>query len=165
MADSSAMLLRRQLKDLSKNPSEGFSAGLIDDSNIWEWEVMIIGPGETPYEGGFFRAIMSFPKDYPLRPPKMRFTTKIWHPNINPSGEVCISILHAPGADQYGYEDASERWSPVHSVESILISVISMLSGPNTDSPANLEAAKELREQPEAFRKRVARLVRRSQEA
>lgn len=54
---------------------------------------------------------------------------------------MCISILHDPGDDKYGYEQANERWSPVHGVESILLSVISMLSNPNDESPANLEAA------------------------
>ncbi len=84
----------------------------------------------------------------------------MWHPNVYPDGTVCISILHAPGQDEYGYEDASERWSPVHSVESILVSVISMLSSPNDESPANIEAAKQYRADPEQFRRRVQRLVR-----
>lgn len=57
------------------------------------------------------------------------------------SGEVCISILHPPGDDDWGYESASERWLPVHTVESILVSVISMLSSPNDESPANVDAA------------------------
>ena len=57
------------------------------------------------------------------------------------SGEVCISILHPPGDDAWGYESASERWLPVHTVESILVSVISMLSSPNDESPANVDAA------------------------
>ncbi|CAO3563188.1 unnamed protein product [Mortierella alpina] len=96
-------------------------------------------------EGGFFRAIMTFPPEYPLLPPKLRFTTDIYHPNVYPDGEVCISILHPPGEDKYGYEQASERWLPVHTVETILISVISMLSSPNDESPANIEAAVRIR--------------------
>ncbi len=60
---------------------------------------------------------------------------------VYPDGTVCISILHEPGEDKYGYEDASERWLPVHTIETILLSVISMLSSPNDESPANLEAA------------------------
>ncbi|KAL6954350.1 Ubiquitin-conjugating enzyme E2 14, partial [Sarracenia purpurea var. burkii] len=58
-----------------------------------------------------------------------------------PDGHVCISILHPPGDDPNGYELASERWSPVHTVESIVLSIISMLSSPNDESPANVEAA------------------------
>eukprot|EP00033_Pygsuia_biforma_P000979 GCRY01001122.1.p1 GENE.GCRY01001122.1~~GCRY01001122.1.p1 ORF type:complete len:166 (-),score=19.16 GCRY01001122.1:169-666(-) len=162
---SAALLLQKQLRDLNKNPIEGFSAGLVDDSNIFKWQVCIMGPPDTLYEGGFFNAIMEFPKEYPNRPPKMTFTSEMWHPNIYfPSGEVCISILHEPGDDEYGYEKASERWLPVHTVESIVVSVISMLSTPNDESPANIEAAKMWRETPSEFKKRVARTVRKSQE-
>lgn len=65
----------------------------------------------------------------------MKFVTEIWHPNIEKNGDVCISILHEPGDDKWGYEKASERWLPVHTVETILISVISMLADPNDESP------------------------------
>ncbi|KAI9027887.1 ubiquitin-conjugating enzyme/RWD-like protein [Hyaloraphidium curvatum] len=162
-SEQASLLLKRQLKELQKGGSEGFSAGLVDD-NIFEWEVLIIGPPDTLYEGGFFRARLSFPKDYPLNPPKMKFVSEIWHPNVYPDGEVCISILHPPGDDRYGYETAAERWLPIHTISSILLSVISMLSSPNGDSPANIEAAKEWRESPAAFKKRVQRIVRRSSE-
>ena len=79
-------------------------------------------------------------------------------------GRVCISILHKPGNDPTGYEDASERWSPVHTVETIMLSIISMLSSPNDESAANIDAAKDWREDREGFKKKVARIVRRSQE-
>ena len=77
----SSLLLQKQLKDLTKNPVEGFSAGLANDNDIYNWEVLIIGPPDTLYEGGFFKAHLTFPKDYPNKPPKMRFLTPIWHPN------------------------------------------------------------------------------------
>ena len=60
---------------------------------------------------------------------------------VEKNGVVCISILHEPGDDQYGYEDAGMRWLPIHTIETILISVISMLADPNDESPANVEAA------------------------
>ncbi|GAK65068.1 ubiquitin-conjugating enzyme [Moesziomyces antarcticus] len=160
------LLLKRQLTELRKRPVDGFSAGLKDESNLFEWEIMIIGPNDTLYEGGFLRAELIFPPEYPLLPPKMKFITPMWHPNIYADGTVCISILHAPGKDEYGYEDASERWLPVHTVESILISVISLLSAdvPNTDSPANIDAAKQVREDLTGYKKKVRRLVRQSAE-
>jgi len=161
-----ALLLAKQLRELNKHPVEGFSAGLVNDSNVFEWEVMVMGPPDTLYEGGYFKAKLIFPKDYPLNPPKMLFNAKsLWHPNIYwETGEVCISILHPPGDDRYGYERASERWLPVHTVESILLSVISMLSSPNEDSPANIDAAREFRENRDEYKKKVQRCVRRSQE-
>ena len=76
----------------------------------------------------------------------MRFISKIFHPNIYPDGRVCISILHAPGDDPLGYERSSERWSPVQSVEKVLLSVMSMLAEPNCESPANVDAAKMWRD-------------------
>ncbi|XP_067571983.1 ubiquitin-conjugating enzyme E2 G1 isoform X1 [Pseudorca crassidens] len=152
-------------RELNKNPVEGFSAGLIDDNDLYRWEVLIIGPPDTLYEGGVFKAHLTFPKDYPLRPPKMKFITEIWHPNVDKNGDVCISILHEPGEDKYGYEKPEERWLPIHTVETIMISVISMLADPNGDSPANVDAAKEWREDRNGeFKRKVARCVRKSQE-
>ena len=73
----------------------------------------------------------------------MRFETELFHPNIYPDGRVCISILHPPGVDRFNeQESADERWRPILGVESILLSVLSMLLDPNLQSPANLDAAK-----------------------
>ena len=79
-------------------------------------------------------------------------------------GNVCISILHAPGEDYYGYEKAYERWLPVHTVTSIMLSVISMLASPNDESPANVVAAREFRSEKDVFQKKVKAIVRKSQE-
>ncbi|XP_021376910.1 probable ubiquitin-conjugating enzyme E2 7 [Mizuhopecten yessoensis] len=162
--DQATILLRRQLAELNKNPVEGFSAGLVDDDDIFKWEVMIYGPQDTPYEGGYFKAHLNFPKEYPQKPPKMIFMSPMWHPNIGEDGNVCISILHEPGDDKYGYETAAERWLPVHTVETILLSVISMLADPNDESPANVDAAKMWREEPAEFRRRITQCVRKSQD-
>lgn len=164
-SQQSRLLLQRQLAELNKNPVDGFSAGLAGDGdNIYEWDIFIVGPPDTLYDGGFFQATLSFTADYPQSPPKMKFTTPMLHPNVYPDGTVCISILHPPGEDEWGYENASERWLPIHTVETILLSVVSMFSDPNFDSPANIDAATMWRDDPEAFRKEVGRLVRRSQE-
>jgi ubiquitin-conjugating enzyme E2 G2 len=79
---------------------------------------------------------------------------------VYPNGMVCISILHAPGDDQFGYEKASERWSPIQSVEKILISVMSMLAEPNDESPANVDAARMWRERRAEYEKIVKQNVR-----
>lgn len=92
-----ALLLKRQLMELRKStsadraaqdraltaadPVDGFSAGLKDESNLFEWEIMIIGPNDTLYEGGFLKAELVFPPEYPLLPPKMKFKSPMWHPN------------------------------------------------------------------------------------
>jgi len=163
-AELGKQLLKKQLADLNKNPVEGFSAGLINDSDFFKWEILIIGPADTLFEGGFFKCHLIFPKEYPQRPPKMKVISDIWHPNIEKNGDVCISILHEPGDDRWGYEKASERWLPVHTVETILVSVISMLADPNDESPANVDAAKDWRDNYPEFKKKVSRCVRKSQE-
>ncbi|KAL9070235.1 MAG: hypothetical protein Q9157_005884 [Trypethelium eluteriae] len=163
---AAAALLGRQLKQMQTDKDiPGISCGL-HENNILEWEVMLMISDDCKYYGGgFFRARLTFPSEYPLLPPKMKFETPIWHPNIYENGEVCISILHPPEEDQYGYESASERWSPVQTPETILLSVISMLSSPNDESPANVEAARQWREEPKEFKKKVRKCVRDSLEA
>ncbi|OIW32601.1 ubiquitin-conjugating enzyme [Coniochaeta ligniaria NRRL 30616] len=162
-------LLRRQLKQMQSDKDiPGISCGLVNDNNIMEWEVMLMISDDCKYYGGGnFRAHLTFPSEYPLMPPKLVFQAPIpFHPNIYPSGELCISILHPPEEDRYGYESASERWSPVQTPETILLSVISLFEDPNEESPANLEAAKLLREEREGlnkdFRRRCRRCVRES---
>lgn len=109
------------------------------------------GPEGTPYEDGIYPATLTFPKDYPLSPPVMKFQCTLFHPNVYPDGTVCISILHAPGEDPNHYESANERWSPVQSIEKILLSVMSMLAEPNDESGANIDASKMWRENRNKF--------------
>eukprot|EP00009_Paramoeba_aestuarina_P006525 CAMPEP_0201508888 /NCGR_PEP_ID=MMETSP0161_2-20130828/2090_1 /ASSEMBLY_ACC=CAM_ASM_000251 /TAXON_ID=180227 /ORGANISM="Neoparamoeba aestuarina, Strain SoJaBio B1-5/56/2" /LENGTH=164 /DNA_ID=CAMNT_0047903669 /DNA_START=78 /DNA_END=572 /DNA_ORIENTATION=- len=154
--------LMREYQELACNPPEGITAGPPDESNFFEWDAIVIGPPGTPYEGGAFEAKMTFPQNYPHAPPKMVFSTRMWHPNIYQNGEVCISILHPPGEDPNHYETPQERWSPAQSVEKILISVMSMLAEPNDESPANIDAAKMWRNNREEFVKRVDDTVRES---
>jgi ubiquitin-conjugating enzyme E2 G1 len=159
-------LLMKQLKQLSKNPPEGIYVGLVDD-DIYEWQVMVEGPEGTLFEGGYFPARLSFPVEFPLKPPSMRFTTPgFWHPNIYPDGKVCISILHEHKEDKMNSQELmSEKWRPVLSVEAVLVSVLSMLDAPNFSSPANIDASVQCRNDPGAYKKQVKRIVRLSQEA
>jgi len=159
------LLLRREFEKLQKEPDSGFSAGLVDEDDYLNWEVIIIGPPDTFYEGGWFKAKLTFPPEYPQRPPKMKFVSKMWHPNISKDGDVCISILHEPGEDNWGYESAAERWKPVHSATSIIVSVISMISEGNDESPANVDAAVQWRRDYHGeYKRKVRETVRLSQE-
>ena len=161
---AAATAMRRLLKEareLSLRPPEGVLAVPLDDSSPFEWEAVVLGPPDTPYADGVFSATLSFPRDYPHNPPRMVFRSRMWHPNVYSNGTVCISILHA-GVDPTRYESVEERWSPVQSVEKILISVMSMLAEPNDESPANLDAAISWRSDPAGFRRRVDDTVRES---
>ena len=162
MAGSALRRLMAEYKQLTLNPPEGIIAGPVNEENFFEWEALIMGPENTCFEGGVFPARVTFPPDYPLNPPKMKFTCELFHPNIYPDGRVCISILHAPGDDPMGYESSAERWSPVQSVEKILLSVVSMLAEPNDESAANVDAAKTWRENRMKFEEIAAKTVRKS---
>ncbi|KJH49927.1 ubiquitin--protein ligase [Dictyocaulus viviparus] len=103
--------------ELTNRPPEGILAAPIDEENFFEWECLISGPEDTCFANGVFPARISFPQDYPLSPPKMRFTCDLFHPNIYQDGRVCISILHAPGDDPTGYESSSERYDFLYTYE------------------------------------------------
>jgi len=151
------------LRDLCQSSDGGFSVGLVDENDFYLWTVCFTGPEDTIYEGGFFKALLTFPQDFPQNPPEMKFLTEMWHPNIYEDGKVCISILHSPGNDPYNeQEKAEERWRPILGVEQILVSVISMLNEPNCDSPANIDAGVHLRKDPEGYKKKVRTLVLKS---
>ncbi|KAM9797250.1 ubiquitin-conjugating enzyme E2 R1-like isoform 1-T1 [Syngnathus typhle] len=138
---SSQKALMLEMKSLQDEPVEGFKITLVNESDMYNWEVAIFGPPNTHYEGGYFKALLKFPVDYPYSPPSFRFLTKMWHPNIYENGEVCISILHPPVDDPHSGELPSERWNPTQNVRTILLSVISLLNEPNTFSPANVDAS------------------------
>ena len=103
----------------------------------------------------------------------MKFISDMWHPNSNlyccanylvyTDGKVCISILHPPGTDPMNpQERAEERWRPILGVESIIVSVISMLNDPNLSTPANVDAAKHYKESPTEYKKKVKKLAAKS---
>lgn len=138
--------------------SSEFSIGL-NNNNYYVWNILLFGNEGGLYEGGLLKGVMKFPIDYPNSPPKFKFNTPMWHPNIDKDGFVCISILHEPGDDIYGYEKANERWSCVLKPDTILISILSLLNSPNEDSPANVDAAKEYINNREMYNKKVRKLV------
>jgi len=156
-----AARLQKELKENVKNPTEGIKIELPDDSNMFQWHIFLKGPPDTSYEGGVFKLEMNFPKEYPNKPPQVRFLSDMWHPNVYSDGNVCISILHVPDPLN-PQESPDECWRPIHTSESIVMSIISMLADPNINSPANVDASKEWRDKKDAYRTRVLKLVEKS---
>lgn len=119
---SAAKRIARELSELKKDPPGDCSAGPVDENDIFTWEAVLFGPIDTPYTGGVFHTSIQFPLDYPFKPPRVMFTTKIYHPNINTAGFICLDIL-------------KQNWSPALTISKVLLSVLSMLSDPNPKDP------------------------------
>lgn len=118
------MALRRitkELKDLESDPPANCSAGPVGD-DLFKWNATISGPGDSPYDGGVFFLEIVFPQDYPFKPPKIKFTTKIYHCNVNDKGGICLDIL-------------KDNWSPALTISKVLLSICSLLTDPNPDDP------------------------------
>lgn len=113
--------IKKELELFTKDPPTNCSAGPIDD-DIFRWQATIMGPSDSPYQGGVFYLEINFPPDYPYKPPKIRFNTKIYHPNINSSGGICLDIL-------------KDQWSPALTISKVLLSICSLLTDPNPDDP------------------------------
>uniref|UniRef100_A0A4W4EJJ1 E2 ubiquitin-conjugating enzyme n=1 Tax=Electrophorus electricus TaxID=8005 RepID=A0A4W4EJJ1_ELEEL len=110
-----------ELQDLQRDPPSQCSAGPMGE-DLFHWQATIMGPGDSPYQGGVFFLTIHFPTDYPFKPPKVAFTTKIYHPNINSNGSICLDILRS-------------QWSPALTVSKVLLSICSLLCDPNPDDP------------------------------
>lgn len=119
--------INKELNDLSKDPPTNCSAGPVGD-DLFHWQATIMGPEDSPYSGGVFFLNIHFPSDYPFKPPKVNFTTKIYHPNINGQGAICLDIL-------------KDQWSPALTISKVLLSISSLLTDPNPDDPLVPEVA------------------------
>ncbi|XP_052074153.1 uncharacterized protein LOC127712031 isoform X1 [Mytilus californianus] len=119
--------LNRELLDISTNPPPGISAGPINDDML-NWQGIISGPDRSPYAGGLFYVEIRFPEDYPFKPPKVNFTTKIYHLNIYVTGSICEYHMGL-------------QWSPAVTISKILLNISALLTSPNLDCRLNGEAA------------------------
>ena len=120
--------IKKELKDLETHPSTEISAGPVDD-DLYKWNATIIGPPTSPYGGGVFHLKINFPQDYPFKPPKVCFETKIYHLNINEKGGISMNIL-------------KDNWSPALTISKVLLSICSLLINPNPDNPLRPNIAK-----------------------
>jgi len=119
----------KEINDIGKNPVALCSAGPISDDDLYTWSASITGPSDCPYDGGVFFLEIKFPTDYPFKPPKVTFTTRIYHPNVNSNGSICLDLLRT-------------QWSPALTVSKLLLSICSLLTDPNPDDPLVPDIAK-----------------------
>ncbi|KAH7674240.1 Ubiquitin-protein ligase protein [Dioscorea alata] len=119
--------LQNELQSLQRDPPTFCNAGPIGE-NLLRWEATIMGPEDSPYAGGKFYVDIRFLLDYPFKPPKVKFLTKVYHPNINPHGSIAIDILEW-------------QWSPALTIPNVLLSICLLLTDPNPDDPLVPEIA------------------------
>ena len=119
--------LTKELDQLKLNPVDGFV--LTNYENIMQWQGVLDGPVDTPYENGKFKIQFTFTEEYPVYVPSVKFLESIFHPNIYRDGKICVDILQ------------QNEWSPAQTVRSIVLSLRSLFMDPNPASPANRDAA------------------------
>jgi ubiquitin-conjugating enzyme E2 N len=112
----------KETQRLFQEPAPGISVTPHED-NLRYFAVIIAGPAGSPYEGGIFKLELFLPSEYPMAPPKVRFLTKIYHPNIDKLGRICLNILK------------NDNWSPALQIRTVLLSIQALLSAPNPDDP------------------------------
>uniref|UniRef100_A0A6C0H043 E2 ubiquitin-conjugating enzyme n=1 Tax=viral metagenome TaxID=1070528 RepID=A0A6C0H043_9ZZZZ len=105
----------------------GLSASM-DENDPTKWQVIFFGPSDSPYEDGIYKLKVNFNGKYPFEPPVCQFITKLYHPNIDSAGRICLDVLKS-------------NWSPALSIAKLILSIISLLNDPNPNSPLNGEAA------------------------
>ncbi|XP_071952780.1 ubiquitin-conjugating enzyme E2 2-like [Antedon mediterranea] len=129
--------LQTELQDLGRESPAQCSVGPVGD-DLFNWQATIMGPPESPYQGGVFFLTIQFPIDYPFKPPKVAFTTKIYHPNINANGIICLDILRS-------------QWSPALTMSKVLLSICSLLNDPNPDDPLVPDIARTFKNNREKY--------------
>jgi ubiquitin-conjugating enzyme E2 A len=142
MSSKAKMRLMKDLKICNKPDDNTQVYAMPTSSNFFVWEAIIFGPQDTIWEGGTFKLLLEFNEEYPNKAPVAKFKTKMFHPNIYADGSICLDIL-------------TNQWSPIYDVSTVLVSIQSLLSDPNPNSPANSEAAKLYVDNKEEYNKRV----------
>ncbi|KAI9719470.1 MAG: Ubiquitin-conjugating enzyme E2 11 [Candelaria pacifica] len=141
-AQSVTKRLQTELMQLMMSSTPGISAFPDGDGNLLSWTGTITGPNDTYYEGLTFKLSFAFPSTYPYNAPTVLFKTPIYHPNVDFSGRICLDIL-------------KDKWSAVYNVQSVLLSLQSLLGEPNNQSPLNGQAAELWDKDPVEFKKLV----------
>ena len=118
----------------------GISAFPVSDSNLLLWTGTIAGPEDTFYAGQKYKISISFPTNYPYTAPTIKFVSPMWHPNVDMSGNICLDIL-------------KDKWSAVYNVQTVLLSLQSLLGEPNNSSPLNAQAAQLYDSDPEEYKR------------
>eukprot|EP00123_Amoebidium_parasiticum_P020274 comp46536_c0_seq1/m.47576 comp46536_c0_seq1/g.47576 ORF comp46536_c0_seq1/g.47576 comp46536_c0_seq1/m.47576 type:complete len:178 (-) comp46536_c0_seq1:29-562(-) len=142
--------MKKELEMFEKDGREGLSCWPVDDS-IDHLEAVVRGSTDTPYEGGLFKLDIQIPERYPFEPPKVRFVTPIYHPNIDDGGRICLDVLKMP---------PKGGWKPSLNITTVLASIQVLLAEPNPDDSLMADIASEYKMNRARFNERAKDLTR-----
>nr|ACO10324.1 Ubiquitin-conjugating enzyme E2 T [Caligus rogercresseyi] len=139
-----ASRIRKELEMLEKNPPPGISCSAQGEDSLCELEANILGGEGTPYEGGLFKLSLSIPESYPFQPPSVQFKSRIYHPNVDAAGRICLDLLKMP---------PKGSWKASLNISSVLLSIRLLMNEPNPDDPLMADIAKVYTNDPLHFKK------------
>jgi len=146
---ASSRRLQKELADIKKADLKTFR--ILDTDNMLQWSGILI-PDREPYNKGAFKISIEFPAEYPFKPPKITFNTKIYHPNIDEKGQVCLPII------------APENWKPATKTDQVIASLLSLVQDPEPDHPLRAELAEEFTKDRRKFMKNAEDFVKKHAE-
>ncbi|KAK0100189.1 Ubiquitin-conjugating enzyme E2 L3 [Cadophora gregata] len=140
---SSQKRITKELAEVTESPPAGIKVSLADEANVHTWNIIMDGPEGSPYAGGKFHLLLTLPHEYPFKPPKISFKTRIWHPNVtfDEHGSMCIGILKA------------DAWKPSSKIMSVLTATQQLMMEPVPDDAVEQSAAQKFKEDRKTFDK------------
>jgi len=143
--------LQKELGEIRGSANKSFRDVQVDESNLLIWQGLIV-PEKSPYNKGAFLIDIVFPPEYPFKPPKVSFRTKIYHPNIDEKGQVCLPII------------AAENWKPATKTEQVLQSLVSLVNDPEPEHPLRADLAEEFSKDRKKFNKNAEEFTKKHSE-
>jgi ubiquitin-conjugating enzyme E2 L3 len=143
--------LQKELGDLRKAAGKSFRDIQVDESNLLVWQGLLV-PDSAPYNKGAFLIDIVFPAEYPFKPPKVSFRTKIYHPNIDEKGQVCLPIVSA------------ENWKPATKTEQVIQALVSLVNSPEPEHPLRADLAEEYSKDKKKFFKNAEEFTKKNSE-
>jgi len=137
--------------DLRKSATKSFRDIQVDESNLLVWQGLLV-PDNAPYNKGAFLIDIVFPAEYPFKPPKVSFRTKIYHPNVDEKGQVCLPIVSA------------ENWKPATKTDQVIQALVNLVNDPEPEHPLRADLAEEFTKDRKKFFKNAEDFTKKNSE-
>uniref|UniRef100_A0AC35TH82 UBIQUITIN_CONJUGAT_2 domain-containing protein n=1 Tax=Rhabditophanes sp. KR3021 TaxID=114890 RepID=A0AC35TH82_9BILA len=130
MMGASHRRLTKEIGDIMASENKSFTNLEYDEANLLHWKLLLI-PNKEPYNKGAFKISIDFPAEYPFKPPKVNFITKIYHPNVDEKGQICLGIV------------SNDQWKPAVKAEQVINCLLDLINEPEPDHPLRSDLADE----------------------